>query len=368
MSPTDYERRSPAYAQYYYKQAAEDNQRAYDQQQRAELAKWAKTSGYLGNEGQLGLPSANPELQSQPGTGVYAEGFDPQRKEMMLRNQQRIMSGNKAMQEQGMSMEESMQDSRNTGINQVDLSKWKKENVPIKAATSLEQLANYKRKLEVKGEDTTMVDARMRKLVNPTKGTQLISDGQGGFSYTQGDVSGNANPLNLGTTANNTIDKSIIDSVKQAGNLFSIGSSYADEYLGMFADAKGVLGYMGDRVGMKGGMVEFNANRTAFANKVEQQFNAYKNAITGSASSAEESDQIRKSIMNMDQGPEGFKAAFKVFVEGQLRELETLARIKGIPSSQVYELFGFDVAESGGKLYVNKTGGNQKGDWEEVAR
>ena len=140
MGPTDYQRRSPEYAQYYYARAKEDNQRAYDQQQRAELAKWAKTSGYLGNEGQQGLPSANPALQAQPGTGIYAEGFDPDRREMMLRNQQMLMSENDAMQAQGMSQMGGMQDSRNTGINQIDMEKWKKVNTPQKADTKLEQL------------------------------------------------------------------------------------------------------------------------------------------------------------------------------------------------------------------------------------
>jgi len=129
VQPTRYQRRSPAYAAYYYKQAAEDNQREYDEQQRAKVAEWAETSGYLGNEGQL-ASLTDPSIQAQPGTGIYAKGFNPERKEMMLRNQQALMSGNKAMQEQGMSQMGAMQDSRNTGINQIDLSKWKKENTP----------------------------------------------------------------------------------------------------------------------------------------------------------------------------------------------------------------------------------------------
>ena len=133
MNPTDYQLRSPEYAQYYYKQAAEDNQRAYDQQQRAELAKWAKTSGYLGNEAvdYTGMPTT-------PGTGIYAEGFNPDRREMMLRNQQMLMSENDAMQAQGMSQMGGMQDSRNTGINQIDMEKWKKVNTPQKAKSPYE--------------------------------------------------------------------------------------------------------------------------------------------------------------------------------------------------------------------------------------
>lgn len=130
MGPTDYQRRSPEYAQYYYARAAKDNERQYEQQQRAELAKWAKTSGYLGDEGQLGLPSANLQLQSQAGTGVYADDFDPQRREMMLRNRDLLMSGNKALQEQGLSQMGTMQTSRNSGINTIDLERWKKDNIP----------------------------------------------------------------------------------------------------------------------------------------------------------------------------------------------------------------------------------------------
>jgi len=163
MQPTDYQRRSPEYAQYYYARAKEDNQRAYEQQQRAELAKWAKTSGYLGSEGQQGLPSANPALQTQPGTGVYADDFDPQRREMMLRNRDLLMSGSKALQEQGLSQMGTMQTSRNSGINTIDLERWKKDNIPLKADTKLEQLNQYKQRLINAGQDTTAVDAAIYK-------------------------------------------------------------------------------------------------------------------------------------------------------------------------------------------------------------
>jgi hypothetical protein len=163
MAATDYMRRSPGYAQYYYAQAAEDNQREYDQQQRAELAKWAKTSGYEGNEGQLGLPSVDPAMQTQAGTGVHAEGFDPQRREMMLRNKDMLMSGNEAIQEQGMSQMGAMQDSRNTGINQVDLSKWKKDNIPRKADTKLEQLFQLQSSMEPSDPRMASVQAAILK-------------------------------------------------------------------------------------------------------------------------------------------------------------------------------------------------------------
>tara|TARA_R110000782_G_scaffold9123_1_gene29601 strand:- start:9031 stop:10152 length:1122 start_codon:yes stop_codon:yes gene_type:complete len=163
MSPTDYQRRSPEYAQYYYARAKEDNQRAYDQQQRAELAKWAKTSGYLGNEGQQGLPSADPALQTQPGTGIYTEGFNPDRREMMLRNQQMLMSENDAMQAQGMSQMGGMQDSRNTGVNQIDMEKWKKDNIPRKADTKLGQLFELKASMDPSDPRMAAVNSAITK-------------------------------------------------------------------------------------------------------------------------------------------------------------------------------------------------------------
>jgi hypothetical protein len=169
MEPTDYQRRSPAYAQYYYQQAAEDNQRKQDQQYRDDLSQWAKTSGYEGTEGQLGLPSANPAMQTQQGTGVYAEGFDPTRKEMMLRNREMLMSGNEAMQEQGMSQMGSMQDSRNTGVNQMDLEKWKKSNTPRKADTKLEQLFQLQASMDPNDPRAAAVRSAIMKESTPSK-------------------------------------------------------------------------------------------------------------------------------------------------------------------------------------------------------
>lgn len=133
MEITDDVRRSPEYARYYYDQMNEQSQRSLAQQDSRRLADWAKTSGYLGDQAQAGLPSDDPTLQSQPASGVYTEDFNPQRREMMLRNNAMLSSGIPSLQEQGMSQMGDFQKSRATGLNSLDIEKYKISNTPKKS-------------------------------------------------------------------------------------------------------------------------------------------------------------------------------------------------------------------------------------------
>ena len=63
------------------------------------------------------------------------------------------------------------------------------------------------------------------------------------------------------------------------------------------------------------------AKYTAYQNLVDQNFNAYKNLITGSAGSPVELKDIKNSIFNMDQSPTAFQASLKQFQENIAREL-----------------------------------------------
>ena len=360
MKPTNYQRRQPEYAQYYYARAAKDNERQYDQQQRDKLAQWAKTSGYLGEEGQLGIPSTDPTLQTIPGTGIYDKNFDPDRREMALRNREMLMSGNDALQQQALSQMGSMQDSRNSGINTIDLEKWKKKNIPTKADTKLEQLADYRQRLVNSGEDTTAVDLAINKEVTRAKGMQLSVDTNGNVTMTQGDVS---SPLNLGAAGSNEADKQILAGAKQLNQMHRIGRDFKKEYLGFGADIKGVIGSLQDYMFGTGEQAEFNANRGAFRRNIKQLFNDYRKLITGTAASESEMVDLRDSILNEQLGPLEFKEAYDQFMEAATKNMITNMKARNIPEVKIFEQLGFAMAhDSEGILRVQMP----DGDWLEV--
>ncbi len=360
MKPTDYQRRQPEYAQYYYARAAKDNERQYDQQQRDKLAQWAKTSGYLGEEGQLGIPSTDPTLQTIPGTGIYDKNFDPDRKEMSLRNREMLMSGNDALQQQALSQMGSMQDSRNSGVNTIDLEKWKKKNIPTKADTKLEQLMIYRQRLADRGQDTSAVDLAIKKEVTRPKGTQVSVDADGNFTMTQGDVN---SPLNLGAAGSNEADKQILAGAKQLNQMYRIGRDFKNEYLGFEADIRGTIGSLQDYMFGTGEQAEFNANRGAFRRNIKQLFNDYRKLITGTAAGEEEMADLRDSILNEELGPLEFKEAYDQFMESATTNMITNMKARNIPEVEIFKQLGFAMAQdSQGVLRVQMP----NGDWLEV--
>ncbi len=355
MNPTDYQLRSPEYAQYYYKQAAEDNQRAYDQQQRAELAKWAKTSGYQGNEAvdYTGMPTT-------PGTGIHAEGFDPARRDMMLGNRALLMSGLDAAQTQGLSQMGSMQDSRNTGVNQINMEKWKKDNIPRKADTKFEQLIQYKNRMEPNDPNMQLVDAAINKEATRSKGVQFSSDGQGGFNFSQGETGGQ---LQLGTAPKNKSSAQIMSGAKQLNQMYRIGRDFKSEYMGLEGDVRAGIGSFTDYMFGAGPQAEFNANRGAFRRNVKQLFNDYKVEITGAAASDKEMSGLRDSILNEELGATAFKAAYDQFMEYATTNMVQNMKAQGLEETVIFNQLGFAMAkDSSGIMRVQMP----NGDWIEV--
>lgn len=60
---------------------------------------------------------------------------------------------------------------------------------------------------------------------------------------------------------------------------------------------------------------KFLEKRSAYMNKVDQLFNAYKKEITGAAAGEKELDQIRDSFINGDMSPSEFQGALQQVVE-----------------------------------------------------
>jgi len=133
MEITDEIRRTPQYAQYYYQQQKEAQEAAMANQDARRLANWSNTSGYEGQQGQLGLPSGNEALQGQQASGIYQEDFNPRERQLQLRNKAMLGSGLPALQEQALANMGSMQGSVMSGLNQLNLAKYNKAN-PAKAA------------------------------------------------------------------------------------------------------------------------------------------------------------------------------------------------------------------------------------------
>jgi len=312
MGPTDYQRRSPEYAQYYYARAAKDNERAYEQQQRDELAKWAKTSGYLGNEGQQGLPSANPALQTQPGTGVYAENFDPQRREMMLRNRALLMSGNKALQEQGMNQMGSMQTSRNTGINTIDLERWKKDNIPEKPTNPY---ANVYTGSDNRKYGTNLNTGLIERLpgdgapVREGSSTQLSIGADGAISF----FDGTGSPAPMGKPTTNLVEKDAYDAVKSLDRLDNLNTGFDEQFL----TYEGKIGAWGlDKaaklgIGLSEEQESYLIKYSEFKADAVDNMAKYIQSISGAAVTEQEAKRLKNSLPDIDDSAPKFKAKMR---------------------------------------------------------
>jgi hypothetical protein len=87
---------------------------------------------------------------------------------------------------------------------------------------------------------------------------------------------------------------------------------FKPEYFGYAAKAK--FNSINEAAKLGGDVdTDFVQNRAYFRNEIEQIFNQYRKEITGAAASEKELESLKKSMMNMDQSPEEFMAAFNQF-------------------------------------------------------
>jgi hypothetical protein len=329
MEITDKVRRSPEYAKYYYEQMNTQKEKAIAQQDSRRLANWAKTSGYLGDEAQAGIPSNDPALQSQEGSGVHTEGFNPQRKEMMLRNQALLSSGIPSLQEQAMSQMGTMQSSRNSGLNSLELEGYKLKNAPPKKAdTKLEQLMQYKKELTDSGQDTTSVDAALMKESTHSKLVDVNVGGSPPYKIPPGYMMKDPSRPELGVEAIPGAPKEKV-AVGDASKIQSmrLAKSFIPtiEEILFQTDENGELMPNNYNILMADANTPFSDGRTANG-LYEQGIQAITRGETGAAMPPEEVANTRKRFQPNSLDSDALKWAkwnsFRLFLGGTLRLID----------------------------------------------
>tara|TARA_R110000822_G_C15338773_1_gene495876 strand:- start:4200 stop:5402 length:1203 start_codon:yes stop_codon:yes gene_type:complete len=137
----------------------------------------ANKDKYLGTEQRLGIPSVDPRYRTVQGTGFNAPNIDPMRKFMAERNYEMGVSGVPELGKQGLSNDQAMQSSINSGINTIAGKQWDKANIPQKADTTLEQLHIYRQSLQPGDPRIASVDNAILKASTHSK---LVDVNMGG--------------------------------------------------------------------------------------------------------------------------------------------------------------------------------------------
>ena len=155
---------SPSYKSSLASESKAVNDRRMEMEQAKQRAQYMTDNRdqLLGKQQVLGLPSQNPSLQTQPGTLAYAQGTDPRQTQLMERNFAMNTSGMPKLMEQGLSDSSSMQGD----IMSMVKDEYKAGYTPRKADTSLEQLTQYRDRLEASGADVTDVNAAIDKVTS----------------------------------------------------------------------------------------------------------------------------------------------------------------------------------------------------------
>lgn len=173
----------------------------------------------------------------------------------------------------------------------------------------------------------------------PKKGLEIVSDGAGGFTFSQGgDAVDGYSALTKPTT--NDLQKDLVSTIDSLGRIDQIGNKYADKYLTWFGQLRGLLGSNAEKLTNTKYDKGFVAGQTEFKNSVEQFFNQYRKEITGAAASVQELDRLKQSLLNSDMSPTQFQAAKKQFVELATRSMGIKQQLlsEGIPLNS--EQFG----------------------------
>lgn len=126
----------------------------------------------------------------------------------------------------------------------------------------------------------------------------------------------------LTTPVRTNLQEGITGAETSLSNLKAVGDKFADEYLTYGGRAKAALGGVLDKAGVGGDLSGFNAKRTQFRNEVNQLWNTYRKEITGAGAGVKELEMLKDSMMNDEQGPQEFQAAYSQFMEKAQRELE----------------------------------------------
>lgn len=128
-------------------------------------------------------------------------------------------------------------------------------------------------------------------------------------------------------------DKTVVRDAQQgiqsgfeiAGRLRRIRDNYDPNFLTYQGRGKAAVAGVMDKAGISGkddrAMLK---QRRRFEQNVRREFNAYRKEITGAAAAVQEMEELKRSMMNVDQSPAEFEASFDEYV----REIQRSMRIK----------------------------------------
>lgn len=134
----------PNYARMYSSQQELMRMQAMEQQQQQQQSQWLHQNRdkILGQQPKPGLPSPNPSLAPQPGTGAYDDSLTPVQRFLMERNFEMSASGIKPVAEQGFGNDSNMQNSLNSQIQAIATKMMEKDKQPTAVQEYLYSVEN----------------------------------------------------------------------------------------------------------------------------------------------------------------------------------------------------------------------------------
>ncbi len=111
--------------------------------------------------------------------------------------------------------------------------------------------------------------------------------------------------------------------------LEEIKSVYDDKFLTYSGKATGWFNKIKEKSGfeLSENDKEFIGTKKKFDQRVNQFFNSYRKLITGAAASVQELASLKEAVLNVDQSPTEFKAAYDDMVQGYQRSIRINHRL-----------------------------------------
>lgn len=198
-------------------------------------------------------------------------------------------------------------------------------NFTSKVASKSDKMRDYmmKRGIDLKYE----VDKARMTAPYKAKGTQLRVDPKTGeITFTQGGRGVVDDKAALQRPVATEMQKDVIGGMETLESLAAIEKDFNPKNLTTMGRLYNTINEASDKLGVSIDPKTLR-NNVRFRNNVDQFFNAYRKEITGAAAAEKELEQLKKSLLNTDQGPEAFKASLGQIKEKTQRALRLKRRL-----------------------------------------
>lgn len=128
----------------------------------------------------------------------------------------------------------------------------------------------------------------------------------------------------LGKPVQNKLQTDILDAENTLANLDAAGGKFSSEYLTAWGRSKAKAGEYLDKLGLPdvAGLKDFNANRSALIQDVDQFFQEYRKYITGAAAAQREIEDLKKASLDSSLGPTEFQARYNNLMSKMRSEID----------------------------------------------